>query len=81
MYAKALQICESQRFDMLLLSCSYTGSVNNSQQSKLYLIHIQFCINQRHALVHLVVMFDDTMSSLRYVLKHQIEVKLLFLSL
>jgi hypothetical protein len=47
----------------------------------LYLIHVKFCIYQWHALVHLVIMFNDTMSSLWHILKHQIEVKLLLLSL
>lgn len=51
------------------------------KEHELYLIHVQFCIYQGHALVHLVVMLNDTMSSLRHILKHQVEVKLLLLSL
>ena len=50
------------------------------QSHRLYLIHIEFNINQRHPLVHLIVMFNNTVNSFWHIFKHQIEVKLFLIS-
>jgi hypothetical protein len=45
-----------------------------------YLIHIKFNIYQWHPLIHLIVMFSNTVNSFWYIFKHQIEVKLILIS-
>ena len=50
------------------------------QSLRLYLIHIEFNINQRHPLVHFIVMFNNTVNSFWLIFKHQIEVKLFLIS-
>jgi hypothetical protein len=48
--------------------------------AKLYLVHIEFNIYQRHTLIHLIVMFNNTVNSFWHIFKHQIEVKLFLFS-
>lgn len=45
-----------------------------------YLVSIQLHIYQWYPLVHLIIMFDDTVNSFRDIFKYQIEIKFILFS-
>ena len=44
-----------------------------------HLVTVQFHMYQWHTLIHLVVLFDNPMNSILYILKHQVKVQLILL--
>ncbi len=44
---------------------------------KVYLVSVEFHIHQRHALIHAIVVLCDSVHCFRYILKNQVEVKLI----